>query len=210
MRPAFVIVLSVIVAGCGHHTEPTSSPSPVVPPASNVQVVGRVVDFQSNAGVAGTILEWKIFGVDDKPQTFRSTTNPSGNYYVSLAGAGMYEVSIGAPAGAEKVYVPGGSYTTDLFVGHSDCPIMYGFVFDASTSRPVSAATVTWVGTDAISQTDGSYLLNLGCRSNGYGSGTSGISVKHPAYMSQGIFGTRREFLVLGWLGRRDFALTPR
>lgn len=173
-------------------------------------MVGRLVDFATNAGVSNVNLGWNILDAGFVRLVANTATDPTGNYYVSLPSAGMYAVSIGPGNFAATVYVPRGFYTTDLFDRRSDCPFMYGVVFDASTGQPVSGATVTWVDTDAVSQGDGRYVLNLGCRSNGYGTGTSGIFVAHPRCLRQSTFGPRREQLGFGGSRRLDFALRPR
>jgi len=160
--------------------------------------------------MAGVVLEWYIQDPGMVRFVDRTTTDPMGSYSILLASAGMYVVSIGERTFAAKIYVPGGVYRTDLATGHSDCPIMFGSTFDASTSGPLAGATVSWVDTQAISQADGTYMLDLGCRPGGYGSGTSAIAVTHPAYVGIGQTGPRRETLRLGGFSRLDFALTPR
>jgi hypothetical protein len=206
------LVIVVLMGGC-------SSTSPTIPtgtstPTGVAQVSGLVVDVTTNAGIAGETLEWYQSGQFPSGASVefaaRIIAESTGTYRVSLPRTGMYVVSIGAASFAARVYVPTRSYLTDLAIGHTDCPIMYGWVFDESTSRPVSGARITWVDTDATSTADGMYVLNLGCRSNGYGSGTSAIGITHPGYVAQGEFGTRREFLAGGWLKRQDFALIPR
>jgi hypothetical protein len=206
------LVIAVLMAGC-------SASSPIVPtgmstPTGVAQVSGRVVDGITNAGIAGETLDWyqsgEFPGGSNVEFAARTIAESTGTYRVSLPRTGMYVVGIGADRFAAQVYVPTRSYSTDLATGHMDCPMMYGFVFDEATSRPVSGATVSWVDTDATSMADGTYVLKLGCRSNGYGSGTSAIGITHPGYVAQGEFGRRREFLAAGWFRRHDFALTPR
>jgi hypothetical protein len=162
-------------------------------------------------GVTGLVLEWSPYQALDV--VGRTTTDSAGRYSVSLPIADLYQVGEAQPVqtGLDAiVYVPPGQYRTDLITGTSECPIMSGFVFDASTSKPVADATVFWVDTNGVSGADGSYVVNLGCRNNGYGYGTSSWSVTHPAYKSQSGYDTRREFLIKGALFRRDFAIMPR
>ena len=192
--------LGAMLSGCATPPSAPSTPIAAPPTASTVPAIGRVIDVAANAGVAGIPLEWSqtIGG----PVVARTVSDSGGAYFVSLPSAGRYIVGTGS------VQVAGPLFTSDFYV-NSLCPLRYGVVADAVTGRRVSGATVTWNGSQTLTQTDGAYALNLGCRSN-YGTGTTALGVSHPAYLGAGVFDTRAEFLVLGGQRREDFLLTPR
>ncbi len=201
MRSVVAIGLALLLTGCG---SPPATPSTMTPPVtSGVSVVGRVIDVPTNAGVGGMALEWRpIVGGSVTDVVARTVSDSSGAYFAILPSAGKYVV------GSGTVQVVGPLFTSDFFV-HSPCPLRYGVVTDAATGRPVSGATVTWSLGHTLSRTDGTYSLDLGCRSD-YGNGTTAVGVTHPAYLDNGVFDTRAEFLVLGGERRVDFMLMPR
>jgi hypothetical protein len=188
-------------------SRPPSAPSPL-PPAWGVS--GRVADFMSNTGVPGARIS---FSASAFPLPYTTSADSGGAYEMLFQNAGIYRVNVtsGSPPSASQiVYVPAArSYTTDLLVGPSDCPVMYGWVFDGHTSKVVSGARVFFADTFATSEADGSYRLSLGCRTGGYGTGTLSIGISHTSYVSQGFLGTRREFIMNSYQQRMDFALIP-
>ena len=171
-------------------------------------VSGRVVDFISKAGVPGAQV---TFSVSPFSPPYSASADPGGAYEMAFQNAGMYRVGVVGISGfVQMVYLPAArSYTTDILVGPSDCPVMYGRVFDSRTSKVISGARVFFSDTFATSDVDGSYRVSLGCRSEGYGRGTLSFSVSHPDYVGQSYLGTRREFIMDSYQQRMDFALVP-
>jgi hypothetical protein len=196
---------SLCAAACAD-SSPPSAPSPPLSPMWSVS--GRVVDFISKAGLPGAQITFSASAI---PLPYSASADSGGMYEMVFQNAGMYRVNVsGVSSFAQMVYVPAArSYTTDLLVGPSDCPVMYGRVFDGRTSKVVSGARVSFVDTVAMSQADGSYRVSLGCRSGGYGTGTLGIFISHPDYVNQSYLGTRREFIMNTYQQRMDFALIP-
>lgn len=209
MCAAVALTLTGIVAACRNSTP--SSPSSSA--AATVEVVGRVLDHQTRVAVPGVTLTWAKSGT---PISSRTVSDSAGAYQVSLPLGGQYTVS-GASVGGGSVYIPptagpASSYITHFFAGHADAPDVYGVILDASTWRPVSGATVSWL-TSTVSQADGAYFLRGPSQCVGfftcYGSGTSAFSVTHPQYMNYLEFDGRRES-IQPVLFRRDFVLTSR
>lgn len=219
MRLAIIATLSVLAIGCAGTESPTSStpvgasPSTVsggtLPPStSGVTVSGRIVDFQTRTGVEGVTVEW---GLRDSWTT--ATTDKSGAFTVPVKTTGLFDVAVRGVSPSfpsASIYVSDPQYSTIVYTGQSDCPRMYGRVFDARTSQPIAGATVDWIQVRALTTADGSYEVNLGCRPEGYGSGTSAVEVSHPQYIAQRAVGARREWIQQNELHRRDFALLPR
>ena len=219
MRRVLLAASCVMFIGCGQTASPTSvtpvtaSAPPInsdkpATPAAGVTVAGRVVDFQTHAGIEGVTIEWGFAGAWSSTRT-----DTTGAFSLKVKTTGLFDVKVMALTPAFRdatIYVNDAMFETIVFAGQSDCPRMYGRVFDSRTSQPIAGAIVDWIVTKAITAADGSYEVSLGCRAEGYGSGTSAVGVSHPNYLSQGFVGARKEWIQTNELHRRDFALTPR
>jgi len=168
-----------------------------------------VYDERAGQGIGGVTLTWNAGGAASTNVTV--TTDQGGNYLVSLVDAEAYTVSGGSVVSLSLVRPASPIDIVNFYVNTGGCPTLYGRVLDAVTKRPVTGAQLTWVGVTAMSGITGSYRLQLECRSGGYGSNTTVISVTHPAYATYTMVGGRGE--TLGSSAgeyRTDIALTPR
>ena len=96
-----------------------------------------------------------------------------------------------------------------FLVNGGTCAARYGTVIDAVTRQPIAGARVTRAGT---TETDaaGRYRIDIGCEPRfDWGSGTTTISVQHPAYQGAFELDGRREGTSFSGIRRVDFALQP-
>jgi hypothetical protein len=142
-------------------------------------VHGEVLDFRTEAGVAGAAVEFRS---DSQLGDARATTDASGRYVLSLPASGVFTVLVeGGYVGSSRV--TGSGYRGDLLVRGGTCISRYGTIADARTLRPVVGATVSLGGQTTTSEPDGWYRLDLGCPPSGtIGFNTTFMSVTHPNY----------------------------
>jgi hypothetical protein len=168
-----------------------------------------VYDERAGQGVGGVTLTWNAGGPASTNVTV--TTDQGGNYLVRLADADAYTVSGGSVGSLSLVRPASPIDIANFYVNTGGCPTVYGRVLDAVTRRPVTGARLTWVGVTAASDVTGSYRLQLECRSGGYGSNTTVITVTHPDYATVTMVAGRGETLGSSpGEHRTDIALTPR
>jgi hypothetical protein len=123
----------------------------------NVRVSGRVLDFTTNAGVAGAAVAFGNVG---------TITNAAGSYTVIVPTIGGYEPVVdGRWMGVVRVTAP--ASRGDLLVRAGTCVARYGVVTDAETMKPVPDAVVTILGpglnASSLTASDGWYRIDLGC-----------------------------------------------
>ena len=200
------MILLVFAVSCDRQRPGAPSPANT----GSLTVSGRVLDFSTNAGVAGAIV---LFGTNDGPfaAVGTTTTNAAGSYALSVPTAQVRSVRSwsvqvdGASIGQVRLTV---GYRGDLFVHPGTCVARYGIVADRLTLRPVASATVKLLGSSAITAIDGWYRIDLGCPANGWvGFNTTFMSVTHPDYLDgsesvgRGVYSVRR---IDTWLNRRS------
>jgi len=170
MRGLVLAVLVVLTAGCEHSANAPSTPSAV--PTHIPGFSGRVVDFTTNAGVAGARVS---FG--DKS----AITGSDGSYVLDTP-HGLYEPRIDdARAGVARV--TGESYRGDFFVRTGTCVGRYGTISDRGTSQPIAGATVSLGGQNVTTGKDGWYRIDFTCPETGVvGFNTTFMNVSHPDY----------------------------
>ena len=206
----------VLLAGCGSSdTASGLSPTAPTPPSgpAQVRVFGRVLDFTTNAGVAGASIDFYITGI---PVIASSViTDASGLYSVSLSRGVKYNPRINGPDvdSNRGTIVPVAKETqADYLVNGGTCMVFYGTVRDASTGEPVSDAAIGFSAPMQRTAADGSYRIDLGCPTpaNPWRSiGTTFMTVSKPGYVTQSPYGNRAEFLPGAKTQRIDVALQP-
>jgi hypothetical protein len=196
-----IIILLSAAAMC-INCRNVGAPSPTattLPPASLVHVFGRVVDFKTNAAVPNATIAFYIPPFDSTAA--RVAVDQFGSYSVELS-PGRYNPRINGDTvdrNAGTITPVGTEYLAHYFVNGGDCVLFYGTVRDAATGRPISGATIQFIGTTQ-SATDGTYRFDLGCpvRSPGefpFGFGTIFMTVSAPGYVNRQVYGNRRENL---------------
>ena len=184
----FVISVMSLVAAC--------SSSPSAPTGTGPSVAGRVLDFQTNAGVPGaTVL----------PADPRAATDGTGSYHLAML-PGRYHAWVDGVYRGD-VLVRSAANRTDLLVHDGGCAVRYGTIADASSGRPLAGATVSLVGVIATSGSDGSYRLDLGCRGPFAFAGTIEMSVSRTGYQIRSLPAGRGENLINAI--RQDVDLNP-
>jgi hypothetical protein len=192
-----------MLAACQQAAAPSAT-GPTTPPISSlVHVFGRVVDFQTNAGVANATI---AFYIPPYPITGGTViADASGSYSVQLP-PGAYIPRINGDSSDKNAgtIVPFGTrYRADYFVNGGDCVVFYGTIPDATTAQPIGDATINFVRTTQ-SAADGSCRLDLGCPDARartifpppFGTGTAFMTVAADGYIGRQAYGNRREFLV--------------
>jgi hypothetical protein len=196
MKKLALAVLAALMCAC-HERQTPSAPSPnerPTPAPNNQPIRGRVLDFATQAGVSGALVEFRT--TQDLVAT--ATTDASGSYVVPAETIGGFSVSVnGASAGTVRVYRP--EYRGDLFANAGTCVSRYGTIADARTLKPVVGATLEWGNQQTTSGLDGWYRLDFGCSSTGIvGFNTTWMTLTHPNYratqvvLGRGILGVRR------------------
>ena len=142
---AAMTVLLMSEVGCDSQPPLTASNRPVT-------VVGRVLDYSTNAAVAGASV---AFGSIDGPSfaaVGTAVSDAGGSYRVTIPTIGQSPDSAGHPrpwyvqvdgASIGRVRLTDAGYRGDLFVHPGTCVARYGIVADTLTLRPVVGATVT-------------------------------------------------------------------
>src|SRR3954471_24541178 len=137
----FVLVLVVLTIGCQQSENAPSPPGPV--PTHIPGFSGRIVDFTTNAGVAGARVS---FGDTS------AITGSDGSYVLDTP-RGVYEPRIDdARAGVARV--TGESYRGDFFVRTGTCIGRYGTISDRGASQPIAGATVSLGGQNVTTGSD--------------------------------------------------------
>lgn len=205
--PSLAMLICAAAAGCGGG----DSGGPTAPsPSLTIHLGGRVVDERMQQGVSGMTLFWG--GGRAGLQQITSTTDATGAYQVDLPEQEAYSVSTGGDPRVYGTVRPTGPIDIiNLLVNTGGCPTLYGRVVDAVTRRPVTGATVTWVGLTSTSDAAGNYRLGLECRPGAFGAGETALGVTHPAYQAYSSRSRQAETLGLSASDERmDLALTPR
>jgi hypothetical protein len=206
---ATIMVLLLSVVGCD--TQPPGAPSRAN--IGPVTVSGRVLDFSTNAGVAGAIVSFGTIDSGPFAAVGTTTSNAAGSYTLTVPtvaqtpGLRPWHVEVdGASIGRARLTVAG--YRGDLFVHPGTCVARYGIVADSVTLRPVVGATVELLGGRATTAIDGWYRIDFGCSANGWvGSNTTFMYVTHPDYLDgsegigRGVYSIER---IDAWLERRS------
>jgi hypothetical protein len=172
VRRLLSVALILVVCGCDRHTSTGSTPSALT-------IRGRALDFRTNAGVPGAVIE---FAARFQSGGGRASSGVTGLYVMSLPGPGFYDITAdGARVGWTLVNETG--YRGDVLVRGGPCVSRYGSLFDAGTLLPVAGATVAIFEDTTLSGADGWYRLDLGCPAEGtIGFNTTFMSVTHPSY----------------------------
>jgi hypothetical protein len=211
-----LVSATVLVTGCsGSESAAPATPTAPTPPtgAIPVRVFGRVVDFATNAGVAGASIDFYITGF---PVIAGSVvTDGSGRYSVSLLRGVRYNPRINGPDvdSNRGTIMPVAKETeADYLINGGTCMVFYGTVRDANTGAPLGGAAVGFGSPSTQTGADGNYRINLGCPTpaNPWRSiGTTFLNVSREGYVTASPYGTRAEFLPSARTQRIDVALQP-
>lgn len=201
----------LLLAACTDSQPPTTpTPTQTAPPNPMLHVSGRIVDFATSQGVAGIEARW--LGSSPGGPNFSSVvsvSDASGAFRVDLPVADRFLVQFSPGGNASAlVVVPGKRLETNLLVNAGPCAGRYGTVIDAVTRQPIAGARVTRAGS-AVTDSDGRYMINIGCETRDWGFGTTIISVQHPQYAGTFEFDGRSEHTSASGMRRVDFALQP-
>lgn len=208
-RAATIMVLLVSAVGCD--TQPPGAPSPAT--IGPVTVSGRVLEFSTDAGVAGAIVSFGTIDNGPFAAVGTATSNAMGSYTLSVPmiaqtpGLRPWHVQVdGVSIGGARLTVRG--YRGDLFVHPGTCVARYGIVADSQSLRPIAGATVKLLGASALTAIDGWYRIDLGCPANSWvGSNTTFMYVTHRDYLDgsesvgRGVYSVQR---IDVWLQRRS------
>jgi hypothetical protein len=208
-----------LLAACSDSPAPTPT-APTPPPATaSVRVFGRVLDFTTNAGVAGASIDFYISGLNAIAGSV--TTDAAGRYSLSLSRGVRYDPRINGPGvdSNRGTIIPLAKITeADYLINGGTCIVFYGSVRHAQTGEPISGATVGFDRMSSAAQTgaDGSYRLDLGCPtpanpwpSIGGTNGTVFMRVSRAGFVTASPYGNRVEFLPSARTQRIDVALQP-
>lgn len=184
-RAASIMVLLVSAVGCA--TQPPGAPSHAN--TGPVIVSGRVLDFSTNAGVAGATVSFGTIDGGPFAAVGTTTSNAAGSDTLSVPriaqtpGLRPWYVEVdGASIGRALLTVAG--YRGDLLVHPGTCVARYGIVADSQTLRPIAGATVKLLEASAITTIDGWYRIDFGCPGSSWvGSNTTFMSVTHPEHL---------------------------
>ena len=213
MRALGPVIPIVLLAACGDSQSPTS-PLPTAPTPSSpaqVHVFGRVLDFATNAPVAGASINFYIEGLALIAQSV--ITDASGHYSVMLSRDVWYNPRINGPdvdSNRGRIRPVAKETEADYLINGGTCIVFYGTVRDATTGEPLSGATVRFLGVERQSAADGSYRLDFGCPTPANpwrGIGTTFMSVMRPGYVTTSPYGNRAEFVPSSRTQRIDVAL---
>jgi hypothetical protein len=208
-RATTIMVLLVSAVGCD--TQPPGAPSHAT--VGPVAVSGRVLEFSTNAGVAGAIVSFGTIDNGPFAAVGTATSNAAGSYTLSVPtnaqtpGLRPWYVQVdGALIGLARLAVHG--YRGDLFVHPGTCVSRYGVVTDSQTLRPIAGATVKLSGASVGTAIDGWYRIDFGCPANSLvGFNTTFMNITHPDYLDgseivgRGVYSVER---IDVWLQRRS------
>jgi hypothetical protein len=166
-RVACLLVVVFSSGGCG--TSPPAAPTSdyAVPRAGgSVAVSGRVVDFTTDAAIAGATVEFggldfsgrfvpAVTAVSDGTGAYKATIVAGTSTVVEIDKARIGQVQVNQ------------DYRGDFLVRFGSCVARYGTVADGLTLRPITGATVTVSGRSVVTAAGGWYRIDLGCPSNG-------------------------------------------
>ena len=190
-----VVTLALLGAACGHVTEPSSA-------AADLMITGRVVDYQTNQGVAGLVVRFQ--GVTT-PVVIDAVSGADGKYAMRLPGPGYFDAWLSGQRVTTNMFVTT-TFRGDLFANVGACVARYGAIANARTHRPVAGATLLLGGHTATTSPDGWYevhLRELACMPL-FGN-TTFMAVTHPDYEPRQVLVGRG----LQDVVRTDIELTP-
>jgi hypothetical protein len=217
MRSALVSATLLVTACSGSDSGTPATPTAPTPPvgASPVRVFGRVVDFTTNAGVAGASIDFYVSGV---PVIASSVvTDGSGPYSVTLSRGIRYNPRINGPDvdSNRGTIMPVAKETeADYLINGGTCIVFHGTVRDGTTGEPISGAQIGFqrLTPSTRSGADGSYRLDLGCPTPAnpwQGLGTVFMTVAYAGYANVTPYGNRLEFFPSARTQRFDVVMQP-
>lgn len=169
-----LVTVAIVLLGACEDT-------PTAPTRGPLSIAGTVLEFTSRTPVPWAVVEFRAAA----GETISSVTaDGGGRFSTALPDPGEYLARVNnRPAGTAIVNRQ--NYSADLFVDTGTCIARYGTVTDTRTALPIRDATLTLGGVRATSNSEGWYLIDLGCPATGFiGSGTTVIQVSHPSYES--------------------------
>jgi hypothetical protein len=199
MRWRLSIILLFGVAGCASPTAPSGL----------ITVSGRVLNFSSDAGVAGAQVEFWQEGPPsaNTVQIVNGTavTDLGGSYQLRVPAAERYNIRVDVDRSSHGSTVPGSSaHRGDFLVYVGTCVSRYGQVFDEQSRKPISGAIISLFTKTVVTGLDGWYRIDFGCPAQAFvGGNTTFMYARHPRYedgstvTGRGVEGTARwDFLL--------------
>jgi hypothetical protein len=211
LSPPHIVAIAVLFISVGCAEQSIEGPSSVYVYAvprdrSVVPVSGRVLDFATNAGIAGASVAFGNFesGSGRLVAAAATITDAAGSYTLSTPAPGSYLVQVdGVFAGTARI--AGIGYRGDLLAHPGACVSRYGTIMDGLTQRPIAGATISLSGKSVVTGADGWYRIDLGC-TGPIGFNTTFMYVSAAGYLDQpqvvgrGVAGVDRRDV---WLYRR-------
>ena len=149
---ALTFVVSLLTLACG---DGVTSPT-----ANGNTLNGSVMSFPSGAPVAAATVSFRSFAGTET--LVQATTDSAGRYSVTLPIRGELVAAVNG-IGSNSLRLTAASARGDLYVGTGFCIARYGAVTDERDGRPIRGASVTLSGVTSTTQSDGWYVIDLGC-----------------------------------------------
>jgi hypothetical protein len=180
------LAVALMLLPCSLSCAAPTSPSPE-PWNGRVAVSGRIIDFLSDAGIAGA----RVAIGGTTPTT--ATTDASGFYSLSVPSGEQEAISVNDRKVAIFVRMVLPTFRGDYYdTNGTDCAARYGLVVDQATRRPLSGASVRIAGYSANADRSGWYKLSAGCGPCLPGN-TTMATISYPSY-ADGLFSVGRGF----------------
>lgn len=193
-----MVALALTLAACG--SDRITGPS-----NATVTFSGSVLDYQTNAPVAGATVTYTQDAFNTNALRVSATTAPDGRYTLTVPSPGRYTILLDN-AIAGQGFVHGPAYRGDLYPASGNCISRYGLVINTPFRRPLAEATVQLTSVSIVTGADGWYRIDLGCPSVVFPGGTTLISAEHRNFerlsrvVGRGVVGIQRI----------DLEMTPR
>jgi hypothetical protein len=195
-----ILLLTAAGVGCGE--------SPTGPSDEPVTFSGRLLDYVTQAPIAGAPLSFSLQSVAGTLNPSSTTTTADGAYTITVPRTGEYVIRIDARFLGIGV-VNGRAYRGELYSDTGTCASRYGLVLDDRTLRPISGALVRLTSATTTTGEDGWYRLDFPCPDVGFPGGTTVITVTRAPYenrtmvVGRGLSGVSRLDITMTRAGRR-------
>ena len=216
---AGLVIATTLISACGSDPAPTGPAAPTPPTGTVlVHVFGRALDFTTNTGVPGAVINFYLEGLPTIATS--AVTDAAGRYSVTLSRGVYYNPRINGPdvdSNRGRLIAVAKETEADFLINGGTCIAFYGTVRDAVTGEPISGARVGFDRflTGAQTGSDGSYRFDLGCPTPANpwqwpGTvGTTFMRVTREGYVTASPYGGRVESLFAARTQRIDVALRP-
>jgi hypothetical protein len=168
-----VVIAGFLAIGCTDN-------SPTGPSSNAFPISGRVIDYRTQASVAGAVVRFR--GEMGTSGEREAVSDARGQYSVMIPAFDRYHITVnGTNLGLTPISTT--EYRGDLYVNTSGCRARYGVVVDATTNEPLEGATVRVPEAPAtVTGADGWYFVDGGCPGVVLPGGTTVMTVSHPRF----------------------------